>query len=207
MGMRPPLGRRAALLAVALAALTAVACDSGREAVLRHFHVGYQGEVMDLVKAGHAAEALDLLERGSFLDETHVALLERMDRLNQDAKVYSQPVAWFSRARSGDAALRFAIGRALMARLGGGRRPTETQRRLLERATANARTLVALEPDSARSHFLLGMTHLLRGRSTGAPGDYARAASELQTALASDPAYPGARRALDEARGHAAAGT
>jgi len=197
-GVGAPRGRRVAL-AVAFVALGvglfAVLGRMGRDEVLAHFHVGYRRQVEALLAKGQFVAALEELERASLIDRERLGMLDRMTRLNRAAGVRSPPIAQLARSRAEDAELRFRIGRGLLAKLGAGGLSAE-ERDTLERATENARVLVALEPDSARAHYLLGSVHLLRWRVDGAARELAEASAHLERAISIEPTHPGALRAL-----------
>jgi len=194
-----PRGPRVALAAVLAAcglALFAVFGPIHRDEVLARFHVGYRQQVAALLDKGQFAAALEEFERASLIDRERLGMLDRMASLNRDAGLRSTPIAQLARSRLEDAELRFRIGRGLLAKLGAGANLSADERAILERATENARVLVALEPDKARSHYLLGSMHLLRWRSGGSAGELAEASAHLQRAVAIEPTHPGALRAL-----------
>jgi hypothetical protein len=195
-------GRLARAVGAVLVLAVSTACGSARETVLRALHADYAETAAALVRQGRPAEALDALEAATLLDEPRVRMLDRMAHRAREAGAASPALARLGRLRARDAELRARIGQALLVQIGDGRQPGERQRALLERASANAAALAWLEPDAARTHFLRGMLELLRGRGSGSAGAYARAASALEHALALEPAYPGAARALDEAKRH-----
>ena len=147
--------------------------------------VGYQDRVEARLNAGDTHGALDLLNRASLLDQEALDLL--------DGVPLSGPLV-ADRAR--DAALRATIAERLVGELGSGRSLSDEQRTWLEPATDNAERLVALEPQSAQAHLLLGLVYLQRGNDSGAPIEFQRAARELRIALRIDPETPRAAAAL-----------
>lgn len=195
-------------LAVALAALAAlvgvlVVGEAARERVLLSFHIGYQQRVNTLLSRLKTLAALDELESSALIDANRIETLNRMAQLNQTAKFVSPPTAQLFAQVSAEAELHFKIGKTIMAQLGDGRHLTDPKRKILERATENAKMLVALRPRSARSHYLMGMVYVVRARDTGSASEYSRAAASLEQVIALHPQHAGAQRALEEARGQA----
>jgi hypothetical protein len=172
-----------------------------REDVLRHFHADVAQQVLSLIEQGREAEALDALESASLIDADRLEMLNRMERLNRAAGLSSGTRGGSPfQSRSAEAELRFRIGRALYLKLTGLDDPGSEQPVLLERAMENARLLVEFEPDSARSHFLLGIMHLLRWNKGGDAGERVQATVQLQKVLMIKPTHAGAERALQVAR-------
>ncbi len=163
-------------------------------------HYGYRPYVAALLDAGRPEVALHALERASLASVERLDALDRIGLLNRAAHFGSTAIPPIRLEMAADADLRFKIGEALLGQRSQEANVAGEDHRLFEKMMRNAQTLSLLEPGAARSHYLLGMTHLERARQTSSSDDFAKAASSLNRAVFIDRNYPAAKQALFEAK-------